>query len=215
MGYEEGGALTEAVRRRPYSVVLLDEIEKAHRDVFNLLLQVLDDGRLSDSHGHTVDFTNTIIVMTSNVGSQEIQEITRSGGSAEDVRQEVKAALSTRFLPEFLNRIDETIVFHPLNREQTKRIAELQIQHLAHQLEQNELQLEVTPAALNEIAAEGYDPTFGARPLKRVIQQQIQNPLATELLRGHFPAHSTVRVDFRDGEYLFDHVAEAEIVGAG
>jgi ATP-dependent Clp protease ATP-binding subunit ClpB len=210
VGYEEGGRLTEAVRRRPYSVVLLDEIEKAHRDVFNILLQVLDDGRLSDNHGHTVDFTNTIIVMTSNIGSQLIQEITRSGGSEEELRQGVMESLEGKFLPEFLNRIDEVIVFHPLKREQIRRIVDLQIQRLQHQLAQNDLNLEVTDAARNEIAVRGYDPTYGARPLKRVIQQQLQNPLATELLKGHFAPGSTVRIDFADGEFAFERAAEPE-----
>ncbi|HEX3869885.1 MAG TPA: AAA family ATPase, partial [Pirellulales bacterium] len=212
VGYEEGGRLTEAVRRRPYSVVLLDEIEKAHRDVFNILLQVLDDGRLSDSLGHTVDFTNTIIVMTSNIGSQAIQEITRQGGSDDDVREAVKTALQGVFLPEFLNRIDETIVFHPLSRKHIHRIVELQIDRLKHQLEQNDLHLEVTTAAVDEIAALGYDPAYGARPLKRVLQQRIQNPLATELLKGVFPPGSIVRVDYRDGEFTFERVVEGEVV---
>ncbi len=212
VGYEEGGRLTEAVRRRPYSVVLLDEIEKAHRDVFNILLQVLDDGRLSDNLGHTVDFTNTIIVMTSNIGSQAIQEITREGGSQEDVNEAAKAALQGVFLPEFLNRVDETIVFHPLTRKNIHRIVELQVQRLQRQLEQNDLQLDVTTAAIDEIAALGYDPTYGARPLKRVLQQRIQNPLATELLKGVFPAGSTVRVDYRDGEFVFERVVEGEVV---
>ncbi|HEX4130202.1 MAG TPA: ATP-dependent chaperone ClpB [Pirellulales bacterium] len=212
VGYEEGGRLTEAVRRRPYCVVLLDEIEKAHRDVFNILLQVLDDGRLSDSLGHTVDFTNTLIVMTSNIGSQAIQEITRQGGSAEDVREAATTALQGIFLPEFLNRVDETIVFHPLSRKDIHRIAELQVERLRKQVQQNELDLEVTPAAINEIAAEGYDPTYGARPLKRVVQQKIQNPLAGALLRGSFPPHSIVKVDYRDGEFTFERVAEGEVV---
>jgi ATP-dependent Clp protease ATP-binding subunit ClpB len=204
VGYEEGGRLTEAVRRRPYSVVLLDEIEKAHPDVFNILLQVLDDGRLSDNQGHTVDFTNTIVVMTSNIGSQAIQEISREGGSEQDIREAVMATLQTRFLPEFLNRIDETIVFHPLDRTQLHRIVELQIERLRKQLEQNDLELEVTPAAVDAVALEGYDPTFGARPLKRVVQQQILNPLASELLKGPFPPHSGVKVDYVDGEFTFE-----------
>ncbi len=204
VGYEEGGRLTEAVRRRPYSVVLLDEIEKAHPDVFNILLQVLDDGRLSDNQGHTVDFTNTIIVMTSNIGSQAIQEISREGGSQQEVREAVMATLQTRFLPEFLNRIDETIIFHPLDRTQLHRIVELQIERLRKQLEQNDLELEATPAAVDAVALEGYDPTYGARPLKRVVQQQILNPLATELLKGQFPAHSGVKVDYVDGEFTFE-----------
>jgi ATP-dependent Clp protease ATP-binding subunit ClpB len=212
VGYEEGGRLTEAVRRRPYSVVLLDEIEKAHRDVFNILLQVLDDGRLSDNLGHTVDFTNTIVVMTSNLGSQAIQEITAAGGSEEQVSDAVKEVLRTAFLPEFLNRIDETIVFHPLGRKQIHRIVELQVQHLAAQLEENDLKLEVTQAAINAIAAEGYDPIYGARPLKRVIQQRLQNPLATELLRGHFPEGSIVRIDYEAEEFTFERVVEGEVV---
>ena len=212
VGYEEGGRLTEAVRRRPYSVVLLDEIEKAHRDVFNILLQVLDDGRLSDNHGHTVDFTNTIIVMTSNIGSQMIQEITREGGSEEEVRTAVKESLQERFLPEFLNRIDETIIFKPLKREQIRTIARLQINNLQQQMEQAGLALDVTDAALDEISREGYDPTFGARPLKRVIQQKVQNPLAAEILKGQFPEGSRVKIDFHDGEFTFERAEQAEAV---
>ena len=208
VGYEEGGRLTEAVRRRPYSVVLLDEIEKAHRDVFNVLLQVLDDGRLSDNQGHTVDFTNTIIVMTSNIGSQMIQEIAREGGSEEDMRTAVKESLESRFLPEFLNRIDEVIIFHPLDRTQIRKIVDLQIERVQRQLEQANLQLAVTDEARDAIAARGYDPTYGARPLKRVIQQQIQNPLASEILKGEFPEGSIVRVDFREGEFTFELGAE-------
>jgi ATP-dependent Clp protease ATP-binding subunit ClpB len=204
VGYEEGGKLTEAVRRRPYSVVLLDEVEKAHRDVFNVLLQVLDDGRLTDNHGHTVDFTNTIIVMTSNIGSQAIQRISQEGGSEEEIRDAVKDALQQNFLPEFLNRIDETIVFHPLQREQIRRIVDLQLQRLQKQLEQRGISLEVTPAARNAMSVEGYDPVYGARPLKRVIQQRIQNPLATELLKGTISAGHVARIDFRDGDFAFE-----------
>ena len=210
VGYEEGGRLTEAVRRRPYSVVLLDEIEKAHRDVFNILLQVLDDGRLSDNHGHTVDFTNTIIVMTSNIGSQMIQEITREGGSEEEIGAAIKEALQERFLPEFLNRVDETIIFRPLDQQQIRKIVTIQIEHLKKQLEQAGLALEVTEAVIDEIARRGYDPTFGARPLKRVIQQQVQNPLATEILKGEFPEGSIVRIDFRDGEFAFEREEQHE-----
>jgi len=212
VGYEEGGLLTEAVRRKPYSVVLLDEMEKAHRDVFNILLQVLDDGRLSDSLGHTVDFTNTIIVMTSNIGSQIIQELTRENATAEQLREAVFETLQTRFLPEFLNRIDETIVFHPLDRKQVHRIVELQVQRLQKQLEQKEMHLEVTPAAVDEIASLGYDPQFGARPLKRVIQQRLQNPLATELLKGKLGPGSTVQVDYRGGDFTFETVDHADAV---
>jgi ATP-dependent Clp protease ATP-binding subunit ClpB len=186
--------------------VLLDEIEKAHRDVFNILLQVLDDGRLTDNHGHTVDFTNTIIVMTSNIGSQLIRQIAEEGGSEEEMNAALQESLRTRFLPEFLNRIDETIVFHPLDRDEVARIVDLQLDRLEEQLARRELALYVTAAARNQIAAQGYDPSFGARPVKRVIQQAIQNPLATELLRGNYPEGSGVEVDFQDGDFLFRRV---------
>jgi len=200
VGYEEGGRLTEAVRRRPYSVVLLDEMEKAHRDVFNVLLQVLDDGRLTDSLGHTVDFTNSIVVMTSNVGSQAIQQITKEGGSEQEVGEAVREALQARFLPEFLNRIDETIVFHPLDQKHIRRIVMIQVQRLVDQAAKAGITLDCTEAALDEIARLGYDPVYGARPLKRVIQQQLQNALARELLSGRFPEGSRVQVDFvQDG----------------
>jgi ATP-dependent Clp protease ATP-binding subunit ClpB len=206
VGYEEGGLLTEAVRRRPYSVVLLDETEKAHRDVFNVLLQVLDDGRLTDSLGHTVDFTNTIVVMTSNVGSQAIQEITKEGGSEQEVRDAVKEALQARFLPEFLNRIDETIVFHPLDKKHIRTIVDIQVKRLVKQAEKAGITLECTEAALDEIARLGYDPVYGARPLKRVIQQQLQNELARELLSGRFLEGSTVRIDFVQDGFTFAKV---------
>jgi ATP-dependent Clp protease ATP-binding subunit ClpB len=207
VGYEEGGLLTEAVRRRPYSVVLLDEMEKAHRDVFNVLLQVLDDGRLTDSLGHTVDFTNTIVVMTSNVGSHAIQEITKEGGSEQEVRDAVKEALQARFLPEFLNRIDETIVFHPLDKKHIRRIVDIQVKRLVKQAEKAGIALECSDAALDEIARLGYDPVYGARPLKRVIQQQLQNELARELLSGKFSEGSTVRIDFVQDGFTFAKVA--------
>jgi ATP-dependent Clp protease ATP-binding subunit ClpB len=207
VGYEEGGRLTEAVRRRPYSVVLLDEIEKAHRDVFNVLLQVLDDGRLSDSLGHTVDFTNTIVVMTSNIGSQAIQEITKEGGSEQEIRDAVKESLQARFLPEFLNRIDETIVFHPLDKKHIHRIVSLQIAKLVEQAAKAGITLDCTDGAIDEIARLGYDPVYGARPLKRVIQQQLQNELARELLGGQFPEGSRVRIDFVQDGFTFERVA--------
>jgi ATP-dependent Clp protease ATP-binding subunit ClpB len=206
VGYEEGGRLTEAVRRRPYSVVLLDEIEKAHPDVFNVLLQVLDDGRLSDNQGHTVDFTNTIIVMTSNIGSQLVQQIGREGGSEEEIRQAVTEALQSRFLPEFLNRIDETIIFHPLAQKELRKIVTLQVQRLKDQLLANQIELEVTEAAIDAIAQKGYDPTFGARPLKRVIQRSIQNPLAMEILKRSFGDGSRVKVDYRQDEFTFERI---------
>jgi ATP-dependent Clp protease ATP-binding subunit ClpB len=211
VGYEEGGKLTEAVRRRPYCVILLDEIEKAHRDVFNVLLQLLDDGRLTDNHGHTVDFTNTVVVMTSNTGSQVIQQITEEGGSHDEMRAAIKESLKQHFLPEFLNRIDETIVFHPLRREQIDRIVQLQVQRLQRQLEQKEIHLVVTSAACKAIAAEGYDPTYGARPLKRVIQQRIQNPLATELLQGDVAEGTTVTVDYQHDGFTFETGAEQPV----
>ncbi len=203
VGYEEGGKLTEAVRRRPYAVVLLDEIEKAHRDVFNILLQVLDDGRLTDNHGHTVDFSNTIIVMTSNVGSQMIQQITSEGGSADEIREALDESLRTMFLPEFLNRIDETIVFQPLEREQVAKIVDLQLARLSDMLEKRGLQLEVTDAARARLAVDGYDSVYGARPVKRVIQQRVQNPLATELLKGEYPEGATVVVDLVGDDFTF------------
>jgi len=212
VGYEEGGRLTEAVRRRPYSVVLLDEIEKAHRDVFNVLLQVLDDGRLSDNQGHTVDFTNTIIVMTSNIGSQEIQEITRRGGKQEEIQEAVREQLESRFLPEFINRIDEVITFHPLDAKQIHKIVALQVNHLRKQVEAAGMQLEVTDSAIDAVAVMGYDPTYGARPLKRVIQQKLQNPLATELLKGTFSEGCTIRIDYRDGDFVFERAEKAEPV---
>ncbi len=204
VGYEEGGALTEAVRRRPYAVILLDEIEKAHRDVFNILLQVLDDGRLSDNQGHTVDFTNTIVVMTSNIGSQVIQEISKEGGTEDEMRDAVMETLQTRFLPEFLNRVDEIMIFHPLGKDQIRQIVDLQVVRLRNQLSEKGIELDVTDAALSEIAAEGYDPTYGARPLKRVIQQRIQNPLAVELLKREFEPGSRVTIDYADGEFTFE-----------
>ncbi|MEM9187226.1 MAG: AAA family ATPase, partial [Planctomycetota bacterium] len=203
VGFEEGGKLTEAVRRRPYSVVLLDEIEKAHRDVFNILLQVLDDGRLTDNHGHTVDFSNTLIVMTSNIGSQLIQQIASEGGSEEEVREAVAESLRGNFLPEFLNRIDETIVFHPLRRDEIRRVVDLQVAHLKGLLARNGLRLEVTDAARQEIANQGYDPAYGARPLKRVIQQELQNPLASELLRGEHEEGATVTIDWDEAAAEF------------
>ena len=204
VGYEEGGKLTEAVRRRPYCVILLDEIEKAHRDVFNILLQVLDDGRLTDNHGHTVDFTNTLVVMTSNLGSQLIQQVAREGGQDEEMQSAVKEVLHASFLPEFLNRIDDIIVFHPLTRNEIRRIVDLQITQLQRKLEKQDIRLQVTDAARQAIAAQGFDPTFGARPLKRVIQQRIQNPLATELLRRGIQPGEVLEVDHQQDGFTFE-----------
>jgi ATP-dependent Clp protease ATP-binding subunit ClpB len=204
VGYEEGGQLTEAVRRRPYSVVLLDEIEKAHNDVFNLLLQVLDDGRLTDGQNRTVDFSNTIIVMTSNVGSQMIQRIADEGGNEEDMQRAVQESLKSKFLPEFLNRIDETIVFEPLQREQIHKIVHLQLKRLEKQLGESHFKLSVSERAVDAIANEGYDPTYGARPLKRVIQRRLQNTIATELLKRDATQGGSLLVDYVDGNYTIE-----------
>ena len=200
VGYDEGGKLTESVRRRPYSVILLDEIEKAHSDVYNILLQILDDGRLTDNHGHTVDFSNTIVVMTSNVGSQIIQKITEENGSADEMQDAVEQALKLRFAPELLNRIDEKIVFRTLDQAQIRSIVDIQIKHLEKRVIELGWQIEVTTAARDVVASLGFDPQYGARPLKRVIQQRIENPLAQEILRaGDSPATPSVIVD-HDGE---------------
>jgi len=204
VGYDEGGMLTEAVRRRPYSVVLFDEMEKAHRDVFNLLLQVLDDGRLSDNQGHTVDFTNTIIVMTSNIGSQVIQEIARENGTADEIQEAVRELLRQHFLPEFLNRIDDTIIFQPLQKQEIVKIVRLQLDNLTKQLAKLGIALTVTESAAAEVAERGYDPAYGARPLKRVIQQQIQNPLAVQVLQRKSDGQFAVQIDFKDGEFVFE-----------
>ncbi|TWU61635.1 ATP-dependent chaperone ClpB [Crateriforma conspicua] len=203
VGYEEGGKLTEAVRRRPYSVILLDETEKAHPDVFNILLQVLDDGRLTDGHGRTVDFTNTIVVMTSNVGSQVIQKVTEEGGDEDEMQAAVQEALKARFLPEFLNRIDDIVIFHPLKRDEIRQIVRLQLTGLNRRLEDNGLHLSVTDAAVDRIAEVGFDPLYGARPLKRVIQREVQNPLATALLKSSYPEGATVQVDYDGDEFTF------------
>ena len=203
VGYEEGGRLTEAVRRQPYCVVLLDEIEKAHRDVFNILLQVLDDGRLTDGQGRTVNFTNTIIVMTSNIGSQTIMELTGKA-SEQTIRNQVMDALRKHFLPEFLNRVDEAIVFHPLRREDLHQIVELQLKKLTRQLDENGYGLEVSKAAKDLLVEEGYDPVYGARPLKRVIQQRLQNTLANEILSGNLDEGVTIVIDAQNGEFGID-----------
>ena len=184
-------------------MILLDEMEKAHPDVFNILLQVLDDGRLTDGHGRTVDFTNTVVVMTSNVGSQVIQRVTSEGGSEEELREAVQEALKARFLPEFLNRVDDVVTFHPLRKDEIRQIVALQLAQLAGRVSEAELQLEWTEAAIDRVASEGYDPSYGARPLKRVIQREIQNPLATALLRSSYPPGSTILVDHNGSEFTF------------
>jgi len=208
VGYEEGGTLTEAVRRKPYSVLLLDEIEKAHPDVFNVLLQVLDDGRLTDGQGRTVDFKNTVIVMTSNIGSPIIQSMV--GRDSEDIKEAVTAELKNYFRPEFINRIDETVVFHALDAQHIEAIAAIQIKVLQERLARMDLELQVSPAALAEIAKVGFDPLFGARPLKRAIQQRIENPLSKLLLEGRFLPKSVIPVDVdpirAPGEFSFERV---------
>jgi ATP-dependent Clp protease ATP-binding subunit ClpB len=225
VGYEEGGYLTEAVRRKPYSVLLLDEIEKAHPDVFNILLQVLDDGRLTDGQGRTVDFRNTVIVMTSNLGSDRIQELaedksfdtvsfdaplaTESNNSLNNenrysaMKEAVMSVVTAHFRPEFINRIDEAVVFHPLGREQIRGIADIQLDLLRARLAERELGLELGDAVMDKLAEVGFDPVYGARPLKRAIQQEIENPLAQEILGGKFLPGDTIFVGLRDGRLAF------------
>jgi ATP-dependent Clp protease ATP-binding subunit ClpB len=201
VGYEEGGYLTEAVRRRPYSVILMDEIEKAHPDVFNVLLQILDDGRLTDGKGRTVDFTNTIVIMTSNVGSEWIGDL---GASDElEMRRRVTDAMRAQFRPEFLNRIDETIVFHSLSLDHIKEIVDIQLRRLKELLRERKMGVELTDAAREMIAQEGFDPVYGARPLKRALQREVQNPLAVRILEGEFEDGDTVLVDVKDGATVF------------
>jgi ATP-dependent Clp protease ATP-binding subunit ClpB len=187
VGYEEGGYLTEAVRRKPYSVILLDEVEKAHSDVFNILLQVLDDGRLTDGQGRTVDFRNTVIVMTSNLGSDQIQNLAGEA-NYEEMKSAVMDVVGGYFRPEFINRLDEVVVFHPLGQEQIRGIAKIQLQQLHERLGDQELGLEISNAVMDKLCAAGYDPVYGARPLKRAIQRELENPLASALLRGDFEA---------------------------
>ena len=203
VGYEEGGYLTEAVRRKPYSVILLDEVEKAHPDVFNVLLQVLDDGRMTDGHGRTVDFKNTVIVMTSNLGSQRIQQMTDDGSDQALIKMAVLAEVKTSFRPEFVNRIDEIIVFQPLAEAQIASIAKIQMKALEARLAKLEIKLAVTDVALKLVAEAGFDPVYGARPLKRAIQQQIENPLAKEILGGRYASGDTVKVGATGGEVTF------------
>ncbi len=202
VGYEEGGYLTEAVRRKPYSVILMDEIEKAHPDVFNILLQVLDDGRLTDGQGRTVDFRNTVVVMTSNLGSDIIQNMAGES-NYDEMKAAVMNVVSNHFRPEFINRIDETVVFHPLNREQIRAIAGIQLQHLNKRLQDNDMHLELSDMALDQLAKVGFDPVYGARPLKRAIQQEIANPLSQQLLAGEFVPGDTIYGDLQGDKIVF------------
>jgi ATP-dependent Clp protease ATP-binding subunit ClpB len=200
VGYEEGGYLTEAVRRKPYSVILLDEVEKAHADVFNILLQVLDDGRLTDGQGRTVDFRNTVIVMTSNLGSDQIQNL---AGEAhyDEMKAAVMDVVGGYFRPEFINRLDEVVVFHPLGMEQISGIAKIQMRHLHDRLAEQELGLSISDAVMDKLSAAGFDPVYGARPLKRAIQRELENPLAQALLRGDFTAG-----DHIDAQLISDQI---------
>jgi ATP-dependent Clp protease ATP-binding subunit ClpB len=198
VGFEEGGQLTEAVRRRPYSVVLLDEIEKAHGDVFNVLLQVLDDGRLTDGHGRTVDFRNTVVIMTSNLGSQVIQELAGEENYAR-MKAAVLEIVGQHFRPEFVNRIDDIVVFHPLAREHLRRIVEIQVGYLRRRLAERDMALEFDAAALDQLGEAGFDPVYGARPLKRAIQRDLENPLAQRILAGEFGPGDRIRVAAQDG----------------
>ena len=207
VGYEEGGYLTEAVRRKPYSVILFDEIEKAHADVFNVLLQVLDDGRLTDGQGRTVDFSNTVIVMTSNLGSQMIQQM--AGDTYETVKSAVMAEVKNYFRPEFINRIDEVVVFHALDEKHIKSIAKIQLAYLEKRLAAMEMQLQVDDTVLAELAKVGFDPIYGARPLKRAIQSAIENPLAKEILEGRFGPKDTVVVGLAGGRFSFSKASQA------
>ena len=206
VGYEEGGHLTEAVRRKPYSVILLDEIEKAHPDVFNVLLQVLDDGRMTDGQGRTVDFKNTVVVMTSNLGSQMIQQM--AGDDPGLIKTAVMAEVKTQFRPEFVNRIDEIVVFHALDEKHIKSIARIQLRYLEERLAKLEMKLEVAESALAQLAKAGFDPVYGARPLKRAIQQTIENPLAKRILEGGFAAKDLIRVEYRGGAMQFERAAD-------
>ncbi len=222
VGYEEGGQLTEAVRRRPYSVILLDEIEKAHPEVFNVLLQLLDDGRLTDGQGRTVDFRNTVVIMTSNIGSQHIQEILEerekrpeaywTPSDDEEIKRRIMDDLKSFFRPEFLNRVDEIIIFNPLSREMLKEVVKIQVERMKTYLREKRIDLTLTDRAVEHLAEAGYDPVYGARPLKRAIQRMVLNPLAKHLLEGSFGEGDHIEVDYRDGSIVFEKVEEAELV---
>jgi ATP-dependent Clp protease ATP-binding subunit ClpB len=203
VGYDEGGQLTEAVRRRPYTVILFDEIEKAHPEIFNVLLQLLDDGRLTDGHGRTVDFRNTVVIMTSNIGSQHIQDMLTEWTEEVQIRKGVMEDLKAFFKPEFLNRVDDIIIFHGLNKELLKQIVDIQINRMKSYLKDKHVDLELTDRTKTHLAEIGYDPLYGARPLKRAIQREILNPLATKLLEGSFKTGDIITVDFKKDNVLF------------
>jgi ATP-dependent Clp protease ATP-binding subunit ClpB len=205
VGYEEGGQLTESVRRHPYAVLLLDEVEKAHPDVFNILLQVLDDGRITDSQGRTVDFRNTVVVMTSNIGSDHILDVSGDDSRYEEMRKRVLNALRKQFRPEFLNRVDDIILFHALGLEELRQIVDIQLKRIHHLLADQKIKIELTPAAQNHIAEAGFDPVYGARPLKRAIQRELENPLATKILENTFIEGDTILVDVKEGGLVFQN----------
>ena len=204
VGFEEGGQLTEAVRRRPYCVVLLDEVEKAHKDVFNILLQVLDDGRITDSQGRMVDFRNAIIVMTSNIGSEHILDVKGEDRDYDTIQNQVNQALRGHFRPEFLNRIDDLIIFHGLKKSELKEIVGIQLKGIQRLLKDQKITIELSPAAENRIVDIGYDPAFGARPLKRAIRRELQNPIATKILENAFVPGDTIIVDYVKSKFIFD-----------
>ncbi len=211
VGYEEGGQLTEAVRRNPYTIVLLDEIEKAHPDVFNLLLQVLDDGRLTDSKGRVVDFKNTVLIMTSNLGSSQLLEgVTEEGTIPENVKNQVMDLLKMQFKPEFLNRIDDTILFTPLSLENMKGIVDKMIAQVTNRLAEQEITLELTDEAKAWIAEKSYDPAYGARPLKRFLTKEVETPLAKEIIAGHVMPHSTVKISILNDQLVFENHQDEE-----
>jgi ATP-dependent Clp protease ATP-binding subunit ClpB len=214
VGYEEGGQLTEAVRRKPYSVILFDEIEKAHRDVFNTLLQILDDGRLTDAQGRTVDFKNTVIIMTSNIGSEYLLEgVTKDGQLKETARTSVMSALRHHFMPEFLNRVDEIVLFKPLTLDEIKQIIDLLAEDLDRRLKARSLTVRLTAEAREFIAKAGYDPVYGARPLKRYMQREVETRIGRAIIAGTILDGSTITIDVRDNELVVTHAAEAEVVG--
>lgn len=204
VGYDEGGQLTEAIRRRPYSVVLLDEVEKAHPDVFNILLQVLDDGRITDAQGRAVDFRNAVIVMTSNIGSDHILDVAGDDSQYEVMHKRVMQALRSHFRPEFLNRVDDLILFHTLDRSQLRQIVEIQLKRVQKLLESQKISLKLSPIALDHLVAAGYDPVYGARPLKRAIQRELENPIATKILENAFSEGDTILVDCVEGRLCFE-----------
>jgi ATP-dependent Clp protease ATP-binding subunit ClpB len=213
VGYEEGGQLTEAVRRRPYAVILFDEVEKAHPDVFNVMLQILDDGRVTDGQGRTVDFTNTVLILTSNIGSASILDLAGDPARHGEMEKRVNEALRAHFRPEFLNRLDESIIFHSLKAEELRQIVELQVKRLAKRLEEKKLALQVNGEALDWLAGVGYDPVYGARPLKRAIQRELETPIAKAILAGTFPAGSTIGVEVENERLRFQQASAAELTG--